>query len=443
MIKRRAARLLFFVLALAVLAASAGLSAMAADRPAYYYFLRVSDYTKQADGQWKMSLELYVFNKVSGSPQLGGGSFGLRFPERLGGGSFLGFTPADSNISLSAYDGNYGAGSDQLTQPRYHFFTWTRTPGAAYELQLESGKRQDVPGPGDTVTDISAVPGGVRMYLGKYEFLLGQEYPTKGSVGAMNWLKTELSKDPLYTSAGADGGTLNDEIWFDSDSDGVSAYQGHYPGGLEESGEVVMEQADLKLQFTEPKEWPAGITVLSYDPNKAMTMALYRATTAPDAAEQSYEESPLMTLALDTAAGVGRTDQTADLGLFEQKAQAGEITDERFYKVVFSKPGHVSYTVEDLYLPKGESLSSLTLGDEQPYLPCGDLDGDGQIKLRDRSILLSYLNRRAAKQEPDPLATLADLNGDGVVTLADLNILMASENYNQSDVLFRAAGTDQ
>ncbi|HPC11336.1 MAG TPA: dockerin type I repeat-containing protein, partial [candidate division Zixibacteria bacterium] len=53
---------------------------------------------------------------------------------------------------------------------------------------------------------------------------------------------------------------------------------------------------------------------------------------------------------------------------------------------------------------------------------CGDVNGDGQVKVSDLTLFVSYLFRGGSA--PVPLA-VADVNGDGQVKVSDLTLFVS------------------
>ena len=89
----------------------------------------------------------------------------------------------------------------------------------------------------------------------------------------------------------------------------------------------------------------------------------------------------------------------------------------RRYSIVFSQPGHTTFTVSNIYTSPG---GTITLNDNPNFpaqLPMrpGDVNGDGQVNISDLSILLAnwmgdYEN--------------ANFTGSGQINISDLNLLL-------------------
>lgn len=129
---------------------------------------------------------------------------------------------------------------------------------------------------------------------------------------------------------------------------------------------------------------------------------------------------------------------------------AVSLTDG-YYDIVILKPSHVRCEIRKVNFDSSNGIFSELLG-LHIELPCGDLvvkkadsaeaqlRGDGVISLKDRSVLMAFLNGVLTKDAPE--YSYADLNGDGAVSLSDLDILMSKENYNTKSIIFKGKEAD-
>lgn len=102
---------------------------------------------------------------------------------------------------------------------------------------------------------------------------------------------------------------------------------------------------------------------------------------------------------------------------------------EGTYDLVVSKAGHLTFTIQgvvmgtedlDLTTNSNAAISTITL-------PAGDLNGDGSINTKDRTVLNRNLNLAGS----DIGNALADITGDGLVNSKDRTIL--TKNLNKSE----------
>lgn len=120
-----------------------------------------------------------------------------------------------------------------------------------------------------------------------------------------------------------------------------------------------------------------------------------------------------------------------------KKKDSGQITQmfsipdvaEGSYDLVVSKVGHLPFTIRgvimgtedlDLTANSNEAISTITL-------LAGDLNGDGSINTKDRTVLNRNLNLAGS----DIGNALADITGDGLVNSKDRTIL--TKNLNKSE----------
>ena len=91
--------------------------------------------------------------------------------------------------------------------------------------------------------------------------------------------------------------------------------------------------------------------------------------------------------------------------------------DSTIYTMVVTKPGYLSYTINNLTLADGQQLSTIDIKQL-----AGDVNGDGIVNSIDLTYLLSEFNR-APQLYPN-----ADIDGDGLVNSVDLTYLLAGFN---------------
>ena len=89
------------------------------------------------------------------------------------------------------------------------------------------------------------------------------------------------------------------------------------------------------------------------------------------------------------------------------------------YTLVVSKAGHLKYTVNNIVVGNQNAnfMSLLNAQSSTVSLVCGDINGDGQIDVRDLSVIIDNFGRNSATVS-NPLA---DQNGDGQVDVRDLS----------------------
>lgn len=172
----------------------------------------------------------------------------------------------------------------------------------------------------------------------------------------------------------------------------------------------------------------------SYAPTHPAQLSLYR----------QGETDPWLELELKEDWGSGFWEQA-----FAFKSSA--LVDGT-YRLEIRKAAHISYSRDTIQLNAGAAQDvggTPTFAFSDPItLFCGDLDGNGAVKVRDRDIMVEYVSRnilwtRAAAagdlgwdesvNNPDSLAYAADLNGDKNISVSDLDVLMDPFNFNHSE----------
>lgn len=211
-----------------------------------------------------------------------------------------------------------------------------------------------------------------------------------------DWTQTSPYTQSPYTDVidETTGFTINDQIYNSS----TGLYRCAYLP--DDAGTDADDFVDVGFTFTTTlSEVPEGVTVtgtiLCYNSGEAPTVKL-----VDSASKSAYAE-------LSEPTQNASTKQLTYAYTFEN-AYDGE------YTLQITKPYCLTYT-------KTVTVASADIDetDAPIELYCGDLNGDGYIKLNDRSTLLDCINNRASGTAA---ARAADLNGDGTVTLHDLAI---------------------
>ena len=73
-----------------------------------------------------------------------------------------------------------------------------------------------------------------------------------------------------------------------------------------------------------------------------------------------------------------------------------------------------------------KSLKLSAIGETEPQVTLGDINNDGEITLKDATLLLQHVNKVATLD--DSQLTAADINGDGSITLKDATLLLQYVN---------------
>ena len=152
---------------------------------------------------------------------------------------------------------------------------------------------------------------------------------------------------------------------------------------------------------------------------------------------KSYNPSNPATIVLmqgDAEVCRATIDATSGIGQAEQDF-AFEGVEPGTYTLVVTKPGHTSFTVQNIVV--GEEDLDLTQDSRESVrlmtLLCGDINGDGMINNADLAILwlaANYNKNVGVAANPE-----CDLNGDGMINNADLAILWLAVNYNKGAVV--------
>ncbi|WP_130862734.1 hypothetical protein [Bacilliculturomica massiliensis] len=193
------------------------------------------------------------------------------------------------------------------------------------------------------------------------------------------------------------------------------------------SYDLYVRWAELPAYYASPAAGPVTVTtkdvgaemtltvqVRGFNPQTAATVSLVRETGENGG-----------TAAAVTLTAVSTTDSAAGVSL--QTVSLSGIAMDQPYSLEIRKPGHLPFRQRELRLTE-DTLWEIRL-------PCGDVNGDGSIDLKDRQLLLlaSCFGKEVdtAAGEGAEQAALLDLDGDGRIGLSDLMILMLSENFGK------------
>lgn len=128
-----------------------------------------------------------------------------------------------------------------------------------------------------------------------------------------------------------------------------------------------------------------------------------------------------------------------DMGQAEQEFSFDKVA-KGTYTLLITKPGHTSYTLEELEIG-AEPLDLSTSTDDQIAvcrLYVGDYNDDGLVTGEDLNILWGADNYGLAIDGEGAAANrYTDINGDGLVTGEDLNILWSADNYGMEKLVIR------
>lgn len=393
-----------------------------------------------------LQFELCVSPSVSGEPVLGGGSFSLRFPKRMGGANVV-FTP-NSDETNGHIDINSMVPPERLTNPAegvikkdgYIAFSWTRSQNIK-DWKFDSER-------------------GWHLFIGTFTFSNVKAAPFKTDIGQMNFLKmAEAIPLELPESERGDPATdaFNITVW----NAQTQQYRGYYRSS--DPSDPAVKKTDIGLDWTPPKAWKNAFTVLSYNPKNSITVTLCDDTGTAIADTISTQTWAPGTTTADSAELYSATDANANLGIgayyaavdFEDfkngTAPVSAVKDKK-YILRMEKPGHL--TKELLITATDTNFANCTglpEDGEAVYLPAGDVNpiksgenvifGDGRIDMADRAALMRFLGGSATTDpvmarviDPGKLMYYADIDGDGRVTKADLSILMSPENFRKIQV---------
>lgn len=217
------------------------------------------------------------------------------------------------------------------------------------------------------------------------------------------------------------------------------------------------------VDFEIPKYYAFKGVLESYAPKHDATFTLYPLkedvdlsvdpTLASD--PESYAEKAFLTYRLTQSVGTGlwMQDFSVKSSHLMQKDKSGQV-----YKLVISKPGHVSYiwlglelTPKTLDDPGDAECLTFTLdpdvNDGMIALIGGDLDDNGANGLEDLELMTALMSGEIlytreqdesnaadwaiSTYNPEALAYAADLDGNGKIGSSDLKVLNDKRNFRQ------------
>ena len=177
-----------------------------------------------------------------------------------------------------------------------------------------------------------------------------------------------------------------------------------------------------------------GFSIGAYAPQRPVTLRFLSNGVA------------VATAQYDCGTGTGHFKQRIDFSSLTYTQPEEGFTLNGTYDLEISKPSHVTCTIKDLEFEAG--VCNMLLG-IHVELPCGDVDGDGDIRQDDRAKLTEpsmYRSIYAAETGPegeafhDPDKEPCDLDGDHRVDQRDLAILIAPANYGKKNFTFNFEG---
>ncbi len=204
---------------------------------------------------------------------------------------------------------------------------------------------------------------------------------------------------------------------------------GYYPSPAAGPVQVTTKASGTTLTLT--------VRVESMDPGRAAEAMLLPMTEQTDGSEErtagaTSEERTAGAASEEWTASATSEEWTASatsggIGPTVQMITFAGIAMDQPYSLEIRKPGHLPFRQRELRLTE-DTLWEIRL-------PCGDVNGDGSIDLKDRQLLLlaSCFGKEVdtAAGEGAEQAALLDLDGDGRIGLSDLMILMLSENFGK------------
>lgn len=216
-----------------------------------------------------------------------------------------------------------------------------------------------------------------------------------------------------------------DNTWrFDEPTSYDGYYQGYY------------DPPDDWDQTKRPREdltpgWQ-GFRIGAYAPERPITLEFCNPTTGEVIAKAVNP----------TKAGIGHFKTRINFGELTYTDKDGAPKDEGWipndtYTLKISKYSHVTCTIPNLTFDEGGMCTRL-LG-VYIELPCGDVDGDGDIQQDDRANLTEpgmYRSKATADETQGPTPESCDLDGDRRVDQTDLAILIAPANYGKQDFTY-------
>lgn len=389
----------------------------------YFYYMSVTH--DGVDGA-PIEMKLYACTTQADAEILEGASFGLRLPAYMG--KLLNFQPSEQVIIQPVVpEARYRTEARlglQIYDDSYHGFAWTRYVKAVdamgKERELDDLKTW-TPGAPDDSTEASPAKG--HILIGTYTFDTKGSVPSASSVGQKDWEETHeaIAWENGETALNPED-IFNQTVW----SQEKDAYIGYY---MKNKNDATLGRTPLKLVFSPPKTWNGIFNVQSYDPKDPLTINIYPEEPA-EGAPTCYQ-----LVIQGEKEGTGLFVRTVRFAECEYSVpgQTEPCTDlpEGRYRLEIRKESHVRAELKGLTVRKTETVTELfpELEGEFLYLPCGDVNGDGEIRQEDRALLTAPANYGKAAVE----GQVYDLDGDDRVDQTDLAILIAPANYGKSD----------
>ncbi|MBQ2664325.1 MAG: hypothetical protein IJG16_09280 [Clostridia bacterium] len=363
-----------------------------------YYTVRNGEYN-ETNGTY--TVEVYLTT----DDYLATGTFGMEF---------------DNSISPIWHDGSAeGENVGYLQLDREYFVPVEPAPMREAEGEL-SNKNYIISVWGLNETDASNPVRG-ELHLGTVTIenvtLNSEGYPegwTENTFRLLDWNDTIFVNQDLFGYKDEDGerNSINEEIWRDiSDEEktslGTKAPVGYYQGIIaDEEGNTRQTDIDFKyISGILPSEMSIVGQVQTYNPKNDIRIMAYK-----DGLETDVYEAEITGYAI-------RAD--------------GEIT----YTYSIDIPSGGAYTLicdKSIHLPyiKNIEVEETDAVTDAPFVKmiCGDINGDGYVKLPDRACFIRFLNRQSPSSVYPNAFDAADLNGDGNVNLFDLSILKLNMN---------------
>lgn len=210
----------------------------------------------------------------------------------------------------------------------------------------------------------------------------------------------------------------------------TTADVGFYQGFYEVNGPDGQRAVDIE------NGWQL-FQIMAYNSKEAMTLEIEKRNEETGAYEQ-YTVAEYQLAGPTQVGGNGKFTVQIDFGKLKDREEQPIQLEPGDYKLTVRKRSHVSRYATGLTVTGSEGNLSVfpELTGVMLYLPCGDVNGDGGIKLRDRGELTGP-GRYGRPVKAGEGAY--DLNGDGRVDLRDLIILEDPINYGKSSSAFYEA----
>lgn len=199
---------------------------------------------------------------------------------------------------------------------------------------------------------------------------------------------------------------------------------GYYQGYYDKPDSDVLGREDLTPGWQ-------GFRIGAYAPQRPITVTF-----------QKPETGEVLARAVNPAkdSGTGHFKARIDFGSLSYTDKDGQALEDGLpdgaYTLVISKQSHVTCTIPNVTFDAGVCTELLGVYIE---LPCGDVDGDGDIKQDDRAKLTEpgmYRSKKTADEAQGSLQESCDLDGDQRVDQTDLAILIAPANYGKQNFTY-------